>query len=289
MVWSLKDDAVPDVRVRAEPVSEAFAHATADSCPRHRRLFGPGPRAGPAARARPRDDRPGHRPPAGSARGAGRRAPRRQGRDPRGGPHRPRVPPAPLGPRRRPLRRGGRPGQQRRGRPLRGVRRPGSRGHAPDHRTERDGPAGSEPEGRDLHDVARVGADRPDVLGARVRGDPLLGRLHGQQARGQRPGQVPPLRAPRDERAGLGRLSRAYRERVLGRGDGAGPRVGPPPQGRTDRPRRPRHRPPHRPAEGVPDPHLDGVGRIEAGVVVPPDLRPVDRTVGGSARRLGRP
>ena len=79
-------------------------------------------------------------------------------------------------------------------------------------------------------------ADPPDLLGPRVRRHSLFGGLRRQQARGQRAGQVPAIRAARDGRPGLGGLPGADRERVLRHGAGRGRRREPAPRGEpTDR------------------------------------------------------
>ena len=57
-----------------------------------------------------------------------------------------------------------------------------------------------------------------DLVGPGIRRAAVLGGLRGEQARGQRAGQEPALRAPRDGRAGLGGVPGPDRERVRGRG-----------------------------------------------------------------------
>ena len=168
------------------------------------------------------NDRPGDGPPARSARVPGRRAARRDASYDGRRPGRPGLPPGPLGAcpghagRRRPARQQRRPGQLRR------ARRPGPRSDPPDHRDQPHRPDRPEPEGRSAHEGPRSRPDPPDLLGPGLRRDRGFRRLRREQARGQRPGEEPAIRARRDGRTGLGGLSRPDRERILGsRGSGA--------------------------------------------------------------------
>ena len=151
---------------------------------------------------------------------------------------------------------------------LRRIRRSRSTRNLSDHRAQRDGTDGPQPESLTVYACSTLGPDSPDFLSPWLCGNPLFSGLCRKQTCRERASQELEVRIARNWGPGLGGLSRAYSERIYQHSARGRGRSGRDPDRRAHGPSGACNPPRTRWTRDVSGPELDGLGRPEGRGVV---------------------